>query len=236
MSSHALPRLGSTLTSLMLLMLAACSSAPPSAPAEAPVRQGDLRDFSGHWEKNYQLSDDFTTRFSLYVADIRRRLVAQGNGDFQGGPFISGNGLSTEAINGLAQFSEEITRMPLLEIIQNDTLVEVEREDDFTLRCPYADREFITSTNTFGNDACGWNDDRLMFRMSLAGGLNISHQFTLSPDATMLNVLTTVSTNDVSLPIVISNFYQRYEPTEENYNCVLTLTRNTVCNQNGTPR
>jgi hypothetical protein len=70
--------------------------------------------------------------------------------------------------------------------------------------------------------------------MALAGGLNISHQFSLSPDSTLLNVTTRVSSDFVSVPIVISSFYERFEPPEEDYNCVLTLTRSTVCNQRGT--
>ena len=40
----------------------------------------------------------------------------------------------------------------------------------------------------------------------------------------------------LAVPLIVSNFYQRYEPPEEDYNCLLTLTRNTVCNQRGTPR
>jgi hypothetical protein len=233
-----MPDLWSQFLSVLLVclpLLSGCAASRETPVTEAPQRTGDLRDFSGHWEKNYQLSDDFNTRFGLYVADVRRLLARMNQGQVEALP-TPGGGVSIEAINGLARFAEELTRTPLLEIIQDEVLIAIERENDFTLRCAYADRQFVRSTNAFGSDMCGWTDERLQFRMTLAGGLDIAHQFSLSPDATLLNVTTTVSADGVAVPLVISNFYQRYTPAGEDYNCVLTLTRNTVCNQRGTPR
>lgn len=219
-------------------LLGACASQPePEASTlTPPQRVGELRDFSGHWEKNFQLSDDFNTRFSLYAADVRRLIARMNQGNLEGLPTLGGRGLNVNAISGLARFVEELTRMPLLDIAQDDTAIEIERENDFTLRCAYADLQYVRSSNAFGSDLCGWNGERLQFRMELAGGLSIQHQFTLSPDASMLNVTTTVSTSDVSVPLVISNYYERFDPPAEEYNCMLTLTRQTVCNQRGTPR
>ena len=232
-----MPKLSSLVPALAGLLLAACASDPaPQAPAAVPERSTELRDFSGHWEKNYQLSDDFNTRFELYAADIRRLLARLNQGDVEALPMLRGRGLSVEAINGLARFAEELTRMPLLDITQDEVLIEIERENDFALRCAYENLQFVRSNNAFGADLCGWTDDRLQFQMLLGGGLNIAHQFSLSADGSMLNVTTTLSTDDVAVPLVISNFYQRYEPPAEDYNCLLTLTRNTVCNQRGTPR
>lgn len=223
---------------LLSLLLGACASesTTPDVDASAPQRTGELRDFSGHWEKNYQLSDDFNTRFSLYAADIRRLIARMNQGDLEGLPALRGRGLNVNAIGDLARFAEELTRMPLLDIEQDEASIEIERDSDFTLRCAYADLQFVRSSNAFGSDLCGWNGERLQFRMELGGGLSISHQFSMSPDASMLNVTTTVSTDDVSVPLVISNYYQRFDPPAEDYNCMLTLTRNTVCNQRGTPR
>lgn len=223
---------------LLSLLLGACASESrtPDVDAPAPQRTGELRDFSGHWEKNYQLSDDFNTRFSLYAADIRRLIARMNQGDLEGLPALRGRGLNVNAIGDLARFAEELTRMPLLDIEQDEASIEIERDSDFTLRCAYADLQFVRSSNAFGSDLCGWNGERLQFHMELGGGLSISHQFSMSPDASMLNVTTTVSTDDVSVPLVISNYYQRFDPPAEDYNCMLTLTRNTVCNQRGTPR
>ncbi len=222
---------------LASLLLAGCASAPaPEPEAAAPARTGELRDFSGHWEKNYQLSDDFNNRFTLYAADIRRLFTRLNQGNLEGVPRLGGRGINTDAISGLARFTEELTLMPLLDIVQDDTRIEIEREEDFTLRCAYQDLQFVRSNNAFGADLCGWDQERLQFRMVLGDGLTIAHQFSLSADASMLNVTTTVSTDDVAVPLVISNYYTRYTPPPEEYNCLLTLTRNTVCNQRGTPR
>lgn len=235
-----MPKLSPARSTLALcagILLSACASEPaPPTLAAAPERTGDLRNFSGHWEKNYQLSDDFNTRFSLYAADIRRLIARLNQGDVEALPTLRGRGLSVDAINGLARFAEELTRMPLLDITQDAALIEIERENDFTLRCAYENLQFIRSSNVFGNDLCGWTGERLQFQMLLGGGLNIAHQFSLSADGSMLNVTTTLSTSDVAVPLVISNFYQRFDPPAEDYNCLLTLTRNTVCNQRGTPR
>jgi hypothetical protein len=218
------------------MVVASCTSAPPAANESATVTlpTADIQDFSGNWEKNYQLSDDFNARFSLYVADIRRGFpTTQGRNDSAVGVNLGG-GVDVDAINGLARFTEEITRTPTIEIVQEDGTINIDREDDFTLYCDYQDGQYNTSTNVFGSDTCGWNQERLIFQMALAGGLNITHQFSLSPDSKLLNVTTRVSSDFVSAPIVISSFYERFEPAAEDYNCVLTLTRSTVCSQRGT--
>ena len=219
------------------MLLTGCASAPPAARESVlPLSTADVQDFSGNWEKNYQLSDDFAARFSLYVADIRRGFptAQDGRNDSAVGVNLGASGVNVDAINGLARFTEEITRTPILEIVQEDGTINIDREDDFTLYCNYKDRQFNSSTSVFGSDTCGWHQERLIFQMTLAGGLNITHQFSLSPDATLLNVTTRVSSDYVSAPIVISSFYERFEPPAEDYNCVLTLTRSTVCNQRGT--
>jgi hypothetical protein len=220
------------------MMLGGCATAPPVAEeTRIPLRAANIQDFSGNWEKNYQLSDDFNARFSLYAADIRRGFpTTQDRSDRAVGVNLGNAGVNVEAINGLARFTEEITRMPTMEIVQEEGSINIDREDDFTLYCDYQDRQYTSSTNVFGSDTCGWNQERLIFQMALAGGLNITHQFSLSPDTRLLNVTTSVSSDFVSVPMIISSFYERFEPPEENYNCVRTLTRSTVCNQRGTAR
>jgi hypothetical protein len=219
------------------LSLCGCSSpgngrGAGNTPIEAPVLSAAPRNFSGHWEKNFQLSDDFNTVFSLYAANIRRAYGGQNRGN--GLNSVPAVDISNEAINGLARFTEELTRMPLLDIVQNDSEVRVDRENDFPLRCAYAGRQFVRSNNDFGADACGWeNTERLVFQLALGGGLTITHQFSLSADANMLNLTTRVSSSSVAVPIVISNYYRRYAVPEQDFNCQLTLTRSNVCSQRG---
>lgn len=205
-----------------------------AALAEAPLHSGNLRDFSGHWEKNYQLSDDLNARIGLFFSDIQRRYASQRQ-QIQGGPTFGGGAEpSSAAVNGLARFAEELTRTSLIDISHEDGQIDIERENDFTLRCAYGDRQYTRSSNPFGSELCGWTDERLQFRMQLGGGLQIAHQFSLSPDASMLNVTTTVSSDQVAVPLVISNFYTRYDAGSADYDCMLTLTRNTVCSQGRT--
>jgi hypothetical protein len=227
---------------LLALLPTACSTRPAAdtRTIEPPLRNSaPLPALAGHWEKNFQLSDDFQSRIALYVADIQRRLsTPQGrqegiavSGGGVGGLF--GGGVSNVAINGLARFAEEITRMPQLDIRQEDAGVEVERDNDFPLRCLHGERQFLRSNSVFGNDVCGWNGERLLFSMSMPGGLSITHQFSLSADGRMLDLTTTVSSDAVAAPITIRNIYERYEVPEDPYHCVLTLTRNRVCSQRG---
>lgn len=223
----------------LLLGLSLCSCASPGGgergnnAAPAPLRQGELRDFSGHWEKDFQLSDNFENRLQLYVADIRR-LYSSGRNGLNDGAALSG--VNADAVNGLARFTEELTRMPLLDIRQGEGQVSIERQNDFTLHCDYADRQFVRSNNTFGSDICGWEQQRLVFQMALGDGLTITHHFTLSPDGSLLNVTTRVSSAAVAVPLVISSYYQRFDQPEQPYDCLLTLTRSTVCSQVGTAR
>src|SRR5688500_2717103 len=159
------------------ITLTGCSSTPPAAEERAvPLSTANIQDFSGNWEKNYQLSDDFAQRFSLYVADIRRGFPTAQNGrnDSAIGVNLGNSGVDADAINGLARFTEEITRTPILEIVQEDGTINIDREDDFTLSCDYKDRQFNSSNSVFGSDTCGWNQERLIFQMALAGGLNIT--------------------------------------------------------------
>ena len=230
----------SPLSSLRLLALAltvllsACAQTKAvESSNEVPVRAGTVPQLSGHWEKNYQLSDDFSSRIALYVADIRRSYSTPQNRGNDLAVLALGGSMTTEAINGLARFAEELTRMPLLEIEQNEDNITIERENDFTLRCRYEDRQYVQGSNAFGNDLCGWNDQRLLFRMNMGGGLGITHQFSLNADGSLLDVTTTVSSDAVSVPIVIRNIYRRFDRKDELYDCQLTLTRSTVCSQVG---
>lgn len=185
---------------------------------------------AGSWEKDYQLSDDFETELNLYMFDIQRRLNTQGDGinsttTFGGGPGVG----SMETVIGLARFTEEITRMPLLRIAQDRARVHIDREDDFALHCEFLNRQTALIETPFGTEQCGWNGEQLLFLLNLQDGLRIFYQVTLSPNGSQLNVTTTVTSNAVSTPMTISNFYRRFDVPDDGIDCILTLTRNNVC-------
>ncbi len=216
-------------TALAALMLDSCQSAEPSRINEEV--EFNVVDMSGNWEKDYQLSDDFQTEFNLYMSDIQRTYRQQTDGlnrgtTFGGGPSVGG---SMETIVGLARFTEEITRMPLLQIEQDRARIRIDREDDFALFCEFFSRQTAVTETPFGIEQCGWNGEQLLFQLDLQDGLRIFYQVTLAPNGRQLNITTTVTSALVSSPMTISNYYRRYDIPESDVDCILTLTRNNVC-------
>ncbi len=222
------------LIQLILLsgLLSACATEEPARISEEVTYE--VVDMSGNWEKDYQLSDDFETEFNLYMFDIQRRLNPQSENINRRGSFGSGAATGNrESVIGLARFTEEITRMPLLQIEQDRARMRIEREDDFALLCEFLNRQTSLTQTPFGTEECGWNGEQLLFMLNLTEGLRIFYQVTLSPDGQQLNITTTVSSAEVSTPLTISNYYRRYDIPESNIDCILTLTRNNVCRQAG---
>ena len=216
-----------TALALSLLLLAGCAAPEVSRITEDVAF--DVVDMSGNWEKDYQLSDDFETEFNLYLFDVQRRLNPQADNLNRGAVSIGAPGTSMETIVGLARFTEEITRMPVLKIEQDRARVQIDREDDFSLFCEFLNRQTAVTQTPFGSERCGWNGEQLLFQLNLLDGLQIFYQVTLSPNGRQLNITTTVSSALVSTPMTISNFYRRYDVPENDIDCILTLTRNNVC-------
>lgn len=215
---------------LGVLVLPGCASETVSRISEDVGFQ--VVDMSGNWEKDYQLSDDFETEFNLYMSDIQRRINQQGDGLNRGTTFGSGPaaaGASMEAIVGLARFTEEITRMPVLRIEQDRSRIQIDREEDFALFCEFFNRQTAVTQTPFGTEQCGWNGEQLLFQLNLADGLRIFYQVTLAPSGRQLNITTTVASSQVSTPMTISNYYRRYDVPDNDIDCILTLTRNNVC-------
>ena len=213
--------------SCLSLLLSACATQTPSQIDS--IFSPQIIDLSGHWEKNYQLSDDINSKFQLFIYDIQRPYT-NSNASVQGVPRT---GISNESLIGLLQITEDITKVTLLEIEQDQNSIQINREDNFALTCDYFERAFVNSNTPFGSESCGWNGQQLLFQMKLNDGLGIFHQITLGPDGQQLNITTTVSSSVVSNPFTVSSYYQRYSPPEYNYDCIFTLSRNNVCTQNG---
>ncbi len=210
------------------ILLSACETPEPVRITEDV--EYNVVNISGNWEKDYQLSDDFDTEFNLYMSDIRRQITTQGNGVNSNTTIGVGRAAGNrETIIGLARFTEEITRMPLLDIDQDRARVVINRENDFALTCEFINRQTAATLTPFGTEECGWNGEQLLFMLNLTDGLRIFYQVTLSPDSQQLNITTTVNSDQVSTPMTISNYYRRYEIPENGIDCILTLTRNNVC-------
>ena len=147
-------------------LLSACATPEPSRISEEVTYE--VVDMSGNWEKDYQLSDDFETEFNLYMFDIQRRLNPQSENINRSTTFGSGAAVGNrESVIGLARFTEEITRMPLLQIEQDRARMRIKREDDFALLCEFFNRQTSVTQTPFGTEECGWNGEQLLFMLIL---------------------------------------------------------------------
>jgi len=194
-----------------------------------PARQ--VADFSGDWEKNYQRSDSFEIVFKNYILNIQSQINALQEDRNRNSSINADSAIrfSRESISGLAQFTEEITRMPLLHIVQDKTRVKINQKDDFALQCKFFEEQVSSKKNPYGIENCSWNRGQLFIQINLQNGLSIFHQVTLAPDAQELNITTTIVSREATFPLTVSNYYRRYTPPENDFNCIQTLTRNDVC-------
>ncbi len=206
-----------------LALLGACAQTPVERPrsVSAPV------DFSGSWERNYALSDNFQEKLNFVYFDLRR--LAQRPGDAQ----VAVQQGSVNALLALAQLAEEITRTATLEIDQSPTTLYVDRDDDFALICNFNENNLVLQQYAYGDEICGWDADRMVFHVRLPDGLTIQHRMTLSPDRLQLNITTILSSRHSPTPFTLSTYYDRYAAPRDQYDCTLTLTRRRVCSQGG---
>lgn len=161
--------------------------------------------------------------------DMRRYIENSQRAARGGVPYSGPQPGSFEAMIGLAQLAEEITRPVSLEITQTDSTIRVNREENFALICNFRANNNAVSIGTYGTEQCGWNADRMIFYTILPDSLTILHRLTLSPDAQELNIITTLNSSYATVPFSLSHFYHRYEKTPSQFDCTLTLTRNQVC-------
>lgn len=219
----------------LILTCVSCKNTTPLPPRLDSISQTrpakQVVDLSGDWEKDYGRSDNFETVFQeqvLKIQDYIERLQRNGNRDY---PVNAGDTLipGRESVIGLARITEEITRMPVLHIEQDQVKVKIDRENDFALQCKFFEQQISTRSDTFGTESCRWNRGQLLIQIILQDDLKIDYQITLGPDGQELNITTTVVSNEVSFPLTISNYYYRYTPPESDFDCVQTLTRNDVC-------
>ena len=186
-------------------------------------------DMSGHWEVDYARSDNFQDQLNLVSRRIQReaarraKLAEEGRG-FAGGPLPG----RTELIT-LARLAEIITEPNLLEIIQGDARVRVKRANSFALVCETDDSGLSLTTDSLGTQHCSWDGDQLFFSLQLRDGLDITHRLSLSSDAKTVLMVTAVETNGARFPLVVSQYFTRYDPSVMGYRCERSLTKGKIC-------
>ena len=213
------------LSSLIALSIG-CSSDPVKHEI---TRVASPVDMSGHWEMDYAKSDNLQDQLNAVARQIRReaarreQLAKEGRG-FAGGPLPGRRDLIT-----LARLAEIITEPTLLEIIQAAGRTRVKRENSFALVCE-TDGSAISITNDLlGAQRCGWDSSQLFFMLSLQEGLDVTHRLSRSSEGDALLLVTSVETPDTKFPLVVSQYFKRYDPESLGFTCERSLTKGKIC-------
>ena len=209
-----------------------------------PVKQEITRvaspiDMTGHWEMDYAKSDNLQDQLNAVARQIRReaarreQLAKEGRG-FAGGPLPGRRDLIT-----LARLAEIITEPTLLEVVQAAGRIRVKRENSFALVCetPIAETAgsqtntpgISVTTDLLGEQRCGWDGSQLFFMLSLQEGMEVTHRLSRSKAGGELLLVTSVETPDTKFPLIVSQYFKRYDPESLGFICERSLTKGTIC-------
>lgn len=186
-------------------------------------------DMSGHWEMDYAKSDNLQDRLNAVARQIRReavqreRLAKEGRG-FAGGPLPDRRDLIT-----LARLAEIITEPTLLEIVQAAGRMRVKRENSFALVCETDGSAISVTIDLLGEQRCGWDGSQLFFMLTLQEGLEVMHRLSLSSQGDALLLVTSVEAPDTKYPLIVSQYFKRYDPESLGFTCERSLTKGRIC-------
>lgn len=216
---------------LTYLLLAACAK-PPVISDDMKKLNGPMpANLSGSWERDYTRGDDVNVALgqALYQLSRRSARTQQSVQQTFGNGTGSIPGRHRAAVYALARLADEITRLQVLTISQNDHEISIARKDDYAIFCAFYDGVAKSTESGFGTEVCGWDGDRLVSNGTLPGGLEVTHRFTVSEDRKRLRVITTVNSGTSPIPFTLSRFYTRFEALPSDFNCVETLSMRRVC-------
>lgn len=199
------------------------------AQVEPYAMVGSRPDFTGSWELNYRLSDDWQRQLERKIAKLRRDAevrARQSRREPRLGQVQLGRGRGGNIID-LARFTETITRHNTFSITQDQQGVKIEREGDANLVC-HAGEKSLRSSNEFGAEVCAWDQNRLIFKIVLNQGTVIYHRFQIADDRQSINLQTRVS-HQGSDAFDLVQTYDRYQEKNRPYHCQQTLSRGKVC-------
>lgn len=186
-------------------------------------------DMSGHWEMDFAKSDNLQDRLNAVARQIRReaalreQLAKEGRG-FGGGPLPGRRDLIT-----LARLAEIITEPTLLEIGQAAGRMRVKRENSFALVCETDGSAISVTTDLLGEQRCGWDSSQLFFMLTLQEGLEVTHRLSRSNEGDALLLVTSVETPDTKFPLIVSQYFKRYDPESLGFTCERSLTKGRIC-------
>ncbi len=185
-------------------------------------------DFSGNWELDYQRSD--------HVNEKVRRLYAQAKSTAERAMEYPDRRIDSRVLNyssiiDLGRLAEKIAQATVLNIDHENDRIVVSRSDDFALICDFSDMG--KKAGIIGAEGCTWDEDQLVFRIILPGGLHVLHRLSIAASRSRLNVATTVRVMGAYYPFTLNRVYMPFEPGEGQYQCEFTLAKQTTCTLRG---
>lgn len=218
--------MGFTTLIALLVLVAGCNTDPVK---QEITRVASPVDMTGHWELDYAKSDNLQDQLNSVARQIRReaarreQLAKEGRG-FAGGPLPGRRDLIT-----LARLAEIITEPTLLEVIQAEGRMRVKRDNSFALVCETDGSTISVTTDLLGEQRCGWDSSQLFFMLNLQEGMEVTHRLSRSGVGDVLLLVTSVETPDTSLPLIVSQFFTRYDPEDLGFRCERSLTKGKIC-------
>ena len=181
-------------------------------------------DLSGSWERDYTRGDDANAVLGALLLRLQRSAGDMGS---PGEVYVPRE--QQQAVFALARLAEEITRLQVLTISQSENEISIARKDDYAIYCSFFDGTSKSLESNYGIETCGWDGGNLVSHSQLHNGLEITHRFTISPDAQQMRVVTTVASGKSPVPFTLSRFYRKFEAPASDFNCVETLSMKRVC-------
>lgn len=226
------------LTALLLLPSTAGaqdSGALPTLDLDTPIRLN----FSGSWEKDFRRSDRWDEELTRMMR-IRQEQAARqqsGSGQLGRGPAVSLGNINLNSRPGrsasivdMARLAEYISRQTTMLIIQDRNEIRIERNGEAPLICSLEDGPLETFSSVHGEEICGWDQQQLVFRITLPEDLQIMHRFTVSSDKSELRMVTSITSRG-SAPFNLIQAFNYYDAPADRFNCVQTVSRGRVCSQ-----
>lgn len=197
-------------------------------------------DFSGSWEKDFRRSDNWRDELNRKMRmrqEAAQRQSSQSPRRNVVQPPISVGSInlprssgSTASVVELARLAEYVSRQTTLNITQTLDEIRITRRNDSTLVCGLGYEVIQTFANEFGVEACGWDQQQLVFQTTLPGELSIVHRFNVSSNRKELNLIITInSRNRESFSLVQA--FTRYDAPAPDIQCDQTLSRGRVCSR-----
>ena len=234
---------------VLTFLLTGCSSTPApvdasaSAPSKVISSQEIVRpkvDFSGSWEMDYRLSDraDLKIRAKYLEALIEERRQYQQEQEREMrrfgnliGPMVLLNEdprrSKSQGVIAIGTLAEKIAKSSVFRIMQSETRIVIDRDEDFSLVCNFMEQ--TSRGSNLGAERCYWYGDQLVFDIMLPDGLDVRHVFSLGKNKQILNVATTLFYRRAGPPFTLNRAYIPFEPIESSYDCEFKLTTLKTC-------